>query len=166
MAALYGSTTRHQLFKIILQTANILKPMIKYQLVCDNEHDFAGWFRSSEDFDKQLKRKLVECPDCGSKKVEKALMAPNVSTSRKKAVDVPPGKRAELIKAMREIRKKVEENAEYVGPRFAEEARRIHYKETDEDKGIYGEATLAEAKELAEEGIDFMPLPALPEDQN
>lgn len=166
MAPLYGSTTRHQLSKISFQTANILKPMIKYQLVCDNEHEFAGWFRSSEDFDKQVKRKLVDCPDCGSKKVEKALMAPNVSTSRKKAVELPPEKRAELVNAMREIRKKVEENAEYVGPRFAEEARRIHYKETDEGKGIYGEATLAEAKELAEEGIDFMPLPVLPEDQN
>ncbi len=166
MAPLYGSTTRHQLFKISFQTANILKPMIKYQLVCDNDHEFAGWFRSSEDFDKQVKRKLVDCPDCGSKKVEKALMAPNVSTSRKKAAELPPEKRAELINAMREIRKKVEENAEYVGPRFAEEARRIHYKETDEGKGIYGEATLAEAKELAEEGIDFMPLPVLPEDQN
>ncbi len=93
-------------------------------------------------------------------------MAPNVATSRKKSVDLPPEKRAELIKAMREIRKQVEQNAEYVGPRFAEEARRIHYKETDEGKGIYGEATLSEAKELAEEGIDFLPLPVLPEDQN
>lgn len=140
--------------------------MIKYQLICDKDHEFAGWFRSSEDFDKQVKRKLVDCPDCGSKRVKKALMAPNVATSRKKSVDVPPEKRAELINAMREIRKKVEQNAEYVGPRFAEEARRLHYKETDEGKGIYGEATLDEAKELTEEGIDFMPLPVLPEDQN
>lgn len=140
--------------------------MIKYQLVCDKDHDFSGWFRSGEDFDKQVKRKLVECPDCGSKKVQKALMAPNVATSRKKSIDLPPEKRAELVNAMREIRKKVEENSEYVGPRFAEEARRIHYKETDEGKGIYGEATLSEAKELAEEGIDFLPLPVLPEDQN
>ena len=138
--------------------------MIKYQLECDKEHSFAGWFQSSEAFDKQLKRKLVECPNCGSKKVHKALMAPNVATSRKKT-ELTAQAKAELMQAMREIRSKVEETAEYVGPRFAEEARRIHYKETSE-KGIYGEASLSEAKELLEEGIDFMPLPVLPEDQN
>lgn len=138
--------------------------MIKYQLECDKDHQFAGWFQSSDAFDKQVKRKLVECPNCGSKKVHKALMAPNVSTSRKKS-ETSPVARAELMQAMRELRSKVEENAEYVGPRFAEEARRIHYKETA-DKGIYGEASLAEAKDLLEEGIDFMPLPLLPEDQN
>ena len=91
-------------------------------------------------------------------------MAPNVATSKKKAAAAPEAQ-AEIAKAMREIRRKVEETAEYVGPRFAEEARRIHYKETGE-KGIYGEASLTEAKELADEGIDFMPLPVLPEDQN
>lgn len=138
--------------------------MIKYQLQCEKDHDFAGWFQSSEAFDKQVKRKLVECPNCGSKKVRKALMAPSVSTS-KKSVELSPQAKAELVKAMREVRQKVEQNAEYVGPRFAEEARRIHYKETDQ-KGIYGEASLAEAKELLDEGIDFMPLPVLPEDQN
>ena len=145
--------------------------MIKYQLQCDKDHEFAGWFASSDAFDKQVKRKLVECPECSSTDVRKALMAPSVSTSRKKAqveTAETAKARAELIKAMREVRKKVEQNAEYVGPRFAEEARRIHYKEAEsrEGKGIYGEASLAEAKELAEEGIDFMPLPVLPEDQN
>jgi hypothetical protein len=138
--------------------------MIKYQLQCDKDHDFAGWFQSSDAFDKQVKRKLVDCPTCGSTKVRKALMAPSVATSRKKAA-ITPAAQAEIVKAMREVRRKVEENAEYVGPRFAEEARKIHYKETDE-KGIYGEASLAEAKELADEGIDFLPLPVLPEDQN
>ena len=138
--------------------------MIKYQLQCDKDHNFAGWFQSSDAFDKQLKRKLVDCPTCGSHKVRKALMAPSVATSRKKA-EITPAAQAEIIKAMREVRRKVEENAEYVGPRFAEEARKIHYKEADE-KGIYGEASLAEAKELADEGIDFLPLPVLPEDQN
>jgi hypothetical protein len=138
--------------------------MIKYQLQCDKDHDFAGWFQSSDAFDKQVKRKLVDCPTCGSTKVRKALMAPSVATSRNKAA-ITPAVQAEIVKAMREVRRKVEENAEYVGPRFAEEARKIHYKETDE-KGIYGEASLAEAKELADEGIDFLPLPVLPEDQN
>ncbi len=138
--------------------------MIKYQLQCDKDHDFAGWFRSSDAFDTQVKRKLIDCPTCGSTKVRKALMAPNVSTSKKKT-DITPAARDEIAKAMREVRRKVEENAEYVGPRFAEEARRIHYKETEE-KGIYGEASLSEAEELADEGIDFLPLPVLPEDQN
>ena len=138
--------------------------MIKYQLMCDKDHEFAGWFQSSDAFDAQVRRKLVDCPTCGSTKVRKALMAPSVATSRKKT-EVSTATRAEMMKAMRELRRKVEENAEYVGPRFAEEARRIHYKETEE-KGIYGEASLDEAKELAEEGIDFLPLPVLPEDQN
>ena len=138
--------------------------MIKFQLQCEKDHDFAGWFQSGDAFDAQVKRKLVECPTCGSTEVRKALMAPNVATSKKKAAAAPEAQ-AEIAKAMREVRRKVEETAEYVGPRFAEEARRIHYKETEE-KGIYGEASLTEAKELADEGIDFMPLPVLPEDQN
>ena len=137
--------------------------MIKYQLVCDKEHEFAGWFQSGDAFDRQVKRKLVDCPSCGSTKVRKALMAPNVAVRKEQAVSQQT--RAEIMKAMRELRRKVEDNAEYVGPRFAEEARRIHYKESEE-KGIYGEASLAEAKELADEGIDFVPLPVLPEDQN
>ena len=139
--------------------------MIKYQLQCENDHEFAGWFQSGDAFDNQVKRKLVDCPTCGSTKVHKALMAPSVSTSRKKTEITSTAAKAEIVKAMREVRKKVEENAEYVGPRFAEEARRIHYKETEE-KGIYGEASLSEARELADEGIDFLPLPVLPEDQN
>lgn len=138
--------------------------MIKYQLQCDKDHDFAGWFQSSDAFDSQVKRNLVDCPTCGSTDVRKALMAPSVSTSKKKT-DITTATRAEMVKAMREVRRKVEDNAEYVGPRFAEEARRIHYKETEE-KGIYGEASISEAKELADEGIDFLPLPVLPEDQN
>jgi hypothetical protein len=152
--------------------------MIKYQLVCEKDHEFAGWFQSSGAFDAQVKRNLLDCPTCGSTDVRKAIMAPNVAT---RDVDVTPMRaarapgpgadpravavHAEMVKAMRELRRKVEENAEYVGPRFAEEARRIHYKETEE-KGIYGEATLADAKALAEEGIEFMPLPVLPEDHN
>lgn len=152
--------------------------MIKYQLVCDNDHEFAGWFQNSQAFDAQVKRKLVDCPACGSNKVRKAIMAPNVATRDTDPAPIRAARspdaaadpklaaaRAEMMKAMRELRRKVEENAEYVGPRFAEEARRIHYKETEE-KGIYGEATLADAKALAEEGIDFLPLPVLPEDQN
>lgn len=139
--------------------------MIKFQLNCENDHEFSGWFQSGEAFDKQVKRGLVDCPTCGSSKVQKALMAPSVSTTRRK-IAAAETMQADVLKAMREVRRKVTENAEYVGPRFAEEARRIHYKETDDGKGIYGEATISEARELADEGIEFLPLPVLPEDQN
>ena len=148
--------------------------MIRYQLKCENDHSFDGWFANSAAFDKQAAANLVTCPACGSTAVEKSLMAPNVTTSKKSSkAQVPAlqddGKRAaaqaEIMTAMRELRRKIEDSAEYVGPRFAEEARRMHYKET-ETKGIYGEASLSDAKELADEGIAFHPLPILPEDQN
>ena len=150
--------------------------MIRYSLQCHKHHAFEGWFRNSADFDKQAKRKLVTCPQCGSTKVTKALMAPNVSTSRSKAkskemmVANPEAtaegeKKRELLALMRRLRAEVEKNAEYVGPRFADEARKMHYDEV-EKRGIYGEATPDEARALHEEGIEFYPLPQLPEDQN
>ncbi len=148
--------------------------MIRYSLQCDNHHEFVAWFKSSADFDRQAKRKLVTCPDCGSTKVSKALMAPNVATSRAKATEVPVAnpeataaadRKRELLALLRKLRSEVEKNADYVGPRFAEEARKMHYEETDK-RGIYGEATLDEARELHDEGIEFYPLPRLPEDQN
>ena len=156
--------------------------MIRYQLQCEEEHGFEAWFRNSEVFDQQVKRKQVTCPDCGSTKVSKAIMAPNVGVkaNKKSTLPVPTAPagpapepadpriaeaRREVMAAMRKLRKSVEDNAEYVGPKFAEEARRIHYKEAEE-KGIYGEASTDEVKELTEEGIDIYPLPVLPEDQN
>jgi hypothetical protein len=148
--------------------------MIRYQLQCDKHHEFEAWFKSSADYDRQAKRKLVTCPDCGSAKVQKALMAPNVSTSRAKQAEVTVAnaeatsqaeKKRELLKLLRQLRTEVEKNAEFVGPRFAEEARKMHYDEV-EKRGIYGEATLEEARSLIEEGIEFCPLPKLPEDQN
>ncbi|MGI9410163.1 MAG: DUF1178 family protein [Hyphomicrobiaceae bacterium] len=156
--------------------------MIRYQLQCEEEHGFEAWFRNSEAFDKQVKRKQVTCPECGSTKVSKAIMAPNVGVkaNKKSTLPVPAAPtaqapepadpriaeaRREVMAAMRKLRKSVEDNAEYVGPKFAEEARRIHYKEAEE-KGIYGEASTDEVKELTEEGIEIYPLPVLPEDQN
>jgi hypothetical protein len=149
--------------------------MIRYQLTCKADHRFEGWFRSSGDFDKQAKRGVIACPSCGSTKVGKALMAPAVATretgesaARKPRkgrsaphVSAPP----EFMEMFRKLRREVEAKAEYVGPRFAEEARKIHYEEK-EQRGIWGEATISDAKELADEGIDVMPLPVLPEDQN
>lgn len=151
--------------------------MIRYRLNCDNEHAFEAWFASSKGYESQAKRGLVACPECGSTAVEKAIMAPSVGTKGNKKQDLIPLKaanneaarqsptHAELLALMRRVRAEVEAKAEYVGPNFAEEARKIHYDET-EARGIYGEASMEDAAELQEEGIEFLPLPRLPEEQN
>ena len=141
--------------------------MIRFSLHCENEHDFDGWFRSSDDFETQKKRGLVACPSCHSSKVEKALMAPAVSTARKseKVALVANEAQRQMMAMMKDMAQKVRENADYVGDKFAEEARKIHFGEADA-RGIYGEATVEEARELAEDGVEFMPLPVLPEDRN
>lgn len=148
--------------------------MIRYRLSCQKSHEFEAWFKSSTDFDRQSKRKLVRCPECGSSKVTKAMMAPNVATGRAERTEITVAnseaaalaeKKRELMALMRKLRSEVEKNAEYVGPRFAEEARKMHYEEV-EKRGIYGEASLEEARELHDEGVEFFPLPRLPEDQN
>lgn len=145
--------------------------MIHYDLICDKGHAFDGWFRNSAAYDEQAGRGLVTCTQCGSAKVEKQLMAPGIPVkanrrSEQKMVAAPADPRlAELMTMMREMRRHVEENAEYVGDRFAEEARKIHYAETD-PRGIYGQTTPDEAKALIEEGIAVHPLPRLPEDGN
>ncbi len=150
--------------------------MIRYRLTCPDAHEFEAWFSSSAAYDKQAKAGHVTCPECGSNKVEKALMAPNVATSRKKEAARTKAKAAakqpvasempaEMLEMMRKIRDHVRENADYVGDKFAEEARKIHYEET-EARGIYGEATPDEAQALHEEGIAVHPLPLLPEDKN
>ncbi|MGQ0484883.1 MAG: DUF1178 family protein [Hyphomicrobiales bacterium] len=147
--------------------------MIKYDLICDKGHEFDGWFRDSAAYDRQAQRGLVACAVCGSPKVEKQLMAPGIpaKTNRKSGTPLkmaagPVDPRARtLMKMMRELRHNVEANAEYVGDKFAEEARRIHYAEA-EKRGIYGEATRDEATALIEEGIEVHQLPRLPEDGN
>jgi hypothetical protein len=155
--------------------------MIRYRLQCTARHEFEGWFRNAADFDKQAKRKLVACPECGSVDVAKALMAPNVVTAKsrgaRKVPPVPPAPQSdapqrvanagprELLKMMRKLREEVIAKSEYVGPRFAEEARKMHNEEV-EHRGIYGEASPAEVKDLVEDGIDIYPLPVLPEDHN
>ena len=147
--------------------------MIRYDLICDQGHGFDGWFRDSSAYDAQAEGGLVSCTDYGSVKVEKQLMAPGIPAKSnikaempQKMVAGPVDPRMQLMmQMMREVRKSVEENAEYVGDRFADEARKIHYAET-EKRGIYGEATADEAKSLVEEGIEVHPLPRLPEDGN
>lgn len=124
--------------------------MIRYDLRCRNDHDFEGWFQDSAAYDAQRKLRKVTCPICGSAKVEKQIMAPSL------------GKKAEAqkeaAKALAEVQRYVEENCEYVGERFPEEARRIHYGESD-PRGIYGEASAEDARELSEEGVPFAQLP-------
>ena len=141
--------------------------MIRFSLSCDNDHGFDGWFRNGDDFEAQKKRGLVSCPVCQSAKVEKALMAPSVSTGRgreKMALAMGEQQRKALakLKAMAEEAKK---NADYVGDKFAEEARKIHFGEA-EARGIYGEATADEARGLVEDGVEFVPLPTFPDDTN
>ena len=167
--------------------------MIRYALNCDQGHTFESWFANSAAYDKQAKRGLVACPICGSAKVEKAIMAPNLAAKvgdsgtadpRPPAPPAPPLQPAptppippktpvammstaerELRHKLKELRDHITKNAHYVGPRFPEEARKIHYGDA-EHRSIYGEASPEEAKQLHEEGIEFHPLPMLPDDKN
>lgn len=141
--------------------------MIRFSLHCDQAHEFEGWFRSNDDYDTQRKRGFVECPACGSNKVSKALMAPAVSTSRKqeKMALAMGAEQRRMMSEIKALTDKMKEGAENVGDKFAEEARKIHFGET-EQRGIYGEASLDEVKGLAEDGVPFMPIPVLPEDRN
>ncbi len=187
--------------------------MIKYSLICPKSHTFEGWFPSSAGFDAQVKKKLVTCPQCGSTKITKALMAPRVLTAEQKAEtrekrakavaaaqaiaeaasrgDMPapaqqqqfavsPEQR-EILRELKKMRDALLEKSEYVGPRFAEEARRIHNegpkaggkrkgkgkgKAPEGPLGIHGEASPADVKSLLEDGIDVFPIPVLPDDKN
>ncbi|WP_274630243.1 DUF1178 family protein [Arvimicrobium flavum] len=141
--------------------------MIRFSLHCDDAHEFEGWFRSNDDFDVQNARGLVECPACGSNKVEKALMAPAVSTARKQEkISLAMGERQKQAMAqLKELSEKLRENADYVGDKFADEARKIHFGES-EARGIYGEATPDEARGLIEDGVEFLPIPVFPDDHN
>ncbi|MFK4820239.1 DUF1178 family protein [Ochrobactrum quorumnocens] len=141
--------------------------MIRFSLHCDHGHEFEGWFRDNADFDRQSERKLVSCPVCNSPDIQKSLMAPAVSTSRSKEhVAIAMGEaQKQVLEQMRELSRTVRENADYVGDQFAEEARKIHFGET-EVRGIYGEASKEEVHSLIEDGVDVMPLPVFPEDKN
>ena len=141
--------------------------MIRFSLCCEHDHDFDGWFRDNADFDKQKKRGLVSCPVCNSPKVEKALMAPSVQTARKrdKVALSMNAEQKQLMGKLKELTDKMRQNADYVGDKFPEEARKIHFGETD-PRGIYGEASPDEVKELLDDGVEIMPLPNIPDDTN
>ena len=136
--------------------------MIRYALTCEHDHAFEAWFGSSSDYDEQAARGLVECPLCASKQIAKQIMAPAVAgTKRTKPGGVTPQMHAMFMQAAGEVRKHVEENFDYVGDRFAKEARDIH-DGLSEDRGIYGEASPAQVKDLLEDGVRVAPLPPKP----
>ena len=132
--------------------------MIRFTLSCAEDHQFEGWFKDSATFERQAREHAIACPVCGGTDVRKAIMAPAVARGSE-AHD--QAKAAMLVQMLRQVREHVEKNFDNVGERFVEEARRIHYGET-EPRDIFGQATLAEAKELHEEGINVRPLPELP----
>jgi hypothetical protein len=151
--------------------------VIRYALCCEAGHTFESWFNNSTAFDRQVARGLVTCPMCGSAKVEKAIMAPALGAGGGRAAAPTPAEpektpvaivskeEGELRKKLKELRDHVVKNADYVGEKFPEEARRMHYGEI-EHRSIYGEASPDAASALAEEGIEFHPLPRLPDDRN
>ncbi len=158
--------------------------MIRYALVCNAGHEFESWFADSAAYDKQAKRGLVGCPLCGSTKVEKAIMSPRVAGGKKRsrapvlanepaapaAADKAPvamlsPQEQEFRQKLKELREHLTKNADNVGQKFPEEARKMHYGEI-EHRSIYGEASPEEAKTLHEEGIEFHPLPVLPDERN
>lgn len=139
--------------------------MIRYALKCDQTHGFEAWFGSSSDYDDQAARGLVECPFCGSRAVDKQIMAPSVSGTKKSAPtpDVAAKVQSMMMEAAREVRAHVEANFDYVGDTFAREARDIHEGKS-EKREIYGEATPAEVKKLKEDGVPVSALPDAPPD--
>ena len=159
--------------------------MIRYDLRCDRGHAFESWFQSSSAYDSQVKRKLVTCPVCDSAKIEKAIMAPQIVSrkGREKPVPAPvaeapvadstPSESTPLLMAqerelrakLRELRDHIVKNADNVGERFPNEARKMHYGDI-EHRPIYGEASPEEAKALIDEGVEVSPLPVLPDDRN
>ena len=155
--------------------------MIRFTLKCAESHEFEAWFRNGDTYERQAKRGEVRCPECGSVKVSKAIMAPAIASGRRRVpVEAPAAESAppssaktptkptpstgevhvsgKLREALAEMRRFIERNAEYVGPRFADEARKMHTGEADE-RSIYGEASDEEAAALKDEGIDFGRIP-------
>jgi hypothetical protein len=149
--------------------------VIRYALACEAGHAFESWFNNSAAFDRQAARGLVSCPMCGSAKVEKAIMAPALrgdgretpapAEQEKTPVAIVSKEEVELRKKLRDLRDHIVKSADYVGEKFPEEARRMHYGEI-EHRSIYGEASPDAAKALADEGIEFHPLPRLPDERN
>ena len=157
--------------------------MIRYNLRCERGHAFESWFQSSSAYESQEKRKLVNCPSCGSTKVERAIMAPQIVSKKGRDVEPAPkpagsadvtaptstplmlAQERELRAKLKELRDHIVKNADNVGERFPNEARKMHYGDI-EHRPIYGEASPEEARALIDEGVEVSPIPVLPEDRN
>jgi hypothetical protein len=155
--------------------------MIRYNLRCDAGHAFESWFQSSSAYESQEKRKLVSCPACGSTKVERAIMAPQIVSKKKDRAEPAPAaateaaapsstplvmaQERELRAKLKELRDHIVKHADNVGERFPNEARKMHYGDI-EHRPIYGEASPDEARSLIDEGVEVSPLPVLPDDRN
>jgi hypothetical protein len=158
--------------------------MIRYALRCEGDHTFESWFQDSAAFDTQVKRKLVSCPVCNSVKIEKAIMAPRIASKKGRETAPPPpapatasaatetaptpllmAQERELRAKIKELRDHIVKNADNVGERFPNEARKMHYGEI-EHRPIYGDASPDEARALIDEGVEVSPLPVLPDDRN
>jgi hypothetical protein len=136
--------------------------VIKYALACDQGHAFEGWFSNSADYDDQALRGLVDCPVCGSKGVAKQVMAPAVAgTKAQRPAEPTPQTQEMMMEALGQVRQYVEDNFDDVGDTFAKEARAIHEGDS-ENRGIYGQATPIEVRDLVEDGIRIAPLPPRP----
>jgi hypothetical protein len=135
--------------------------MIRYALVCEHGHEFEGWFGSSADYDGQAAQGLLECPLCATKTVRKQIMAPAVLGAKKTMQDDGAAKAQMMMQAMGRLRRHVEENFDDVGDAFATEARAIHEGRA-EDRGIYGQASAKEVRDLVEDGVPVAPLPPKP----
>ncbi len=146
--------------------------MIRFDLICENDHEFDSWFANNAAFDHQKQAGLVTCPYCDSEKVEKQLMVPSIPKKANNnhqpqamlSANNDPAMK-DLVENIRKMRQQVAENADDVGKDFAKEAREIHYEEKPA-RNIYGQATFDEARSLIEEGVEVMPLPSLPEEKN
>tara|TARA_Y100000766_G_scaffold144101_1_gene123881 strand:+ start:255 stop:674 length:420 start_codon:yes stop_codon:yes gene_type:complete len=133
--------------------------MIKYNLKCENNHNFDAWFSDSSNFEEQNKKNLIFCPKCNSTKIEKNIMAPNIGSKKQSYTNALKTEK-NYEKIIKNVRKHVEKNFEYVGNKFADEARAIHYGEKEE-REIYGETSVEEAVDLIEEGVNVSPIPGV-----
>ena len=141
--------------------------MIKYKLLCkDCLKNFDSWFSSSKEFEKLKKTAFINCPNCNSLKIEKSLMAPSIINNKKENKNLNSNKHSEIKKKLKEYKNFIKNNFEYVGDNFAYEARSIHYNNKKKNKGIYGNATTKDVKELSEEGIETETIPWINDNEN
>ena len=141
--------------------------MIRYDLVCENEHYFESWFKDSKSYQKQLEANEIACLRCNNSNISKSLMAPGIpkKTNTKNGNVIANSSSRSINDAIRKIRDEIKKNSEYVGDQFPEEARKIHYNEA-EMRSIYGKASKTEITELVDEGIDIIQIPEIPDDKN